>query len=69
MSGENESIRSDVPVLLINGQYDNETPVKWGKKLSNNLSNSYHIVFKGWKHTPTTYWSNPCGMQVAIRFF
>lgn len=66
---ENQAIRSDTPILLINGEYDNETPVKWAKSMMNNLSNSYHLVFKGWKHTPTTYWSNPCAMQAANEFF
>jgi hypothetical protein len=34
-----------------------------------NFPNSFHFIFKGWKHTVTTNWSNPCGMEVANAFF
>lgn len=27
------------------------------------------MIFKGWKHIPTTNWGNPCGMKVANAFF
>ena len=66
---ENIAIKSDVPVLLISGEYDNETPVKWAASMKSNLSNSYHLIFRGWKHTPTTNWGNPCAMQTANDFF
>jgi pimeloyl-ACP methyl ester carboxylesterase len=66
---ENQAVKSDTPVLLISGEYDNETPVKWAKSMRNNLTNSYHLIFKGWKHTPTTNWSNQCAMQAANDFF
>jgi len=66
---ENLAIRSDIPVLLISGEYDELTPVKWAEAMSNNLTNSYHLIFKGWKHGPTTNWSNPCAMQAANDFF
>ena len=62
-------MKSDIPVLLISGEYDNETPVKWAESMTNNLSNSYHLIFKGWKHGPTTNWGNPCAMQAANDFF
>ncbi|PHN05369.1 alpha/beta fold hydrolase [Flavilitoribacter nigricans] len=66
---ENQAIRSDIPVLLINGEYDNETPPQWAAAMQENLSNSYHLIFKGWMHTPTTNWGNPCAMEVANAFF
>jgi pimeloyl-ACP methyl ester carboxylesterase len=66
---ENQPIKSDIPVLLINGEYDNETPVKWAETMMNNLTNSYHLIFRGWKHTPTTNWGNQCAMQAANDFF
>jgi len=37
--------------------------------MTNNLINSYHFIFKGWKHTPTTNWGNQCAMQSANDFF
>ncbi len=32
------------------------------------LSQSFHIEFKGFHHTPTTYWDKPCAMQMAKAF-
>lgn len=66
---ENMPVKSDIPVLLISGEYDELTPVKWAESMMNNLTNSYHLIFKGWKHGPTTNWSNPCAMQAANDFF
>lgn len=66
---ENQVVKSDIPVLFISGEYDNETPVKWAESMTQNFENSYHLVFKGWKHTPTTNWSNQCAMQSANDFF
>jgi hypothetical protein len=37
--------------------------------MTENFENSYHLIFKGWKHTPTTNWSNQCAMQSANDFF
>ena len=66
---ENQPVKSDTPILLISGEYDNETPVKWASSMRKNFPNSYHLVFKGWKHTPTTNWGNPCAMEAANVFF
>jgi pimeloyl-ACP methyl ester carboxylesterase len=66
---ENHAVKSDIPVLLISGEYDNETPVKWALAMKKNLSNSHHLTFKGWKHTPTTNWGNQCAMIAANAFF
>ncbi|GAB1309000.1 alpha/beta fold hydrolase [Urechidicola sp. KH5] len=66
---ENRAISSDIPVLLISGEYDEATPVKWAEQMTQNLTNSHHLIFKGWKHGPTTNWSNPCAMQAANVFF
>jgi pimeloyl-ACP methyl ester carboxylesterase len=66
---ENQAVESAIPVLLISGEYDNETPAKWAKAMMNTLPNSYHLIFTGWKHTPTTNWGNPCAMQAANDFF
>ena len=66
---ENQAVKSDIPVLLINGEYDNETPLKWAQDMMPLLENSFHLVFRAWKHTPTTNWSNLCAMQAAHDFF
>lgn len=66
---ENQPVKSDIPVLLISGEYDNETPPEAAKAMQKNLPNSFHLVFKAWKHGPTTNWSNPCAMTAANMFF
>ncbi|WP_340203027.1 alpha/beta fold hydrolase [Ascidiimonas sp. W6] len=66
---ENKAVISNKPVLLISGAYDYETPLKWANAMQKNLPNSFHLIFKGWTHTPTTYWSNPCAMEAANVFF
>ena len=40
---ENKPIQSDKPVLLISGEYDTDTPVKWAAAMKDNLPNSYQI--------------------------
>ncbi|MEL7122096.1 MAG: alpha/beta hydrolase, partial [Bacteroidota bacterium] len=64
----NQAISSTIPTLILNGEYDETTPVKWGAMLHENLPNSFHFVFKGYKHGITTYWDNSCGMNVANAF-
>lgn len=66
---ENKAIHSDIPTLLISGEYDGITPPRWAKEMHSQLSNSFHMVFKGWMHTPTTNWGNPCAMEAAHAFF
>ncbi len=66
---ENQAIKSDIPTLLISGGYDEITPIKWAKNMKQNLSNSFHLVFENWKHTPTTNWGNPCAMRAAHAFY
>ncbi|MEO0340376.1 MAG: alpha/beta fold hydrolase [Bacteroidota bacterium] len=66
---ENQPVKSTIPVLLISGSYDSDTPVKWAKAMQKNLSNSHHLIFKAWTHTPTTNWGDLCAMQAANDFF
>lgn len=66
---ENFAVNSEIPVLLISGSYDEFTPVKWAEAMLENLPNGQHLVFKGWKHGPTTNWGNPCAMKAAVNFF
>jgi len=66
---ENKPVTSDIPVLLINGSYDSDTPPIWAEQMQPHLPNSHHLIFPGWKHVPTTYWNNPCGMEIANAFF
>lgn len=66
---ENRPFKTNVPVLLINGEFDPDTPALWGGELQKAFTRSYHFVFKGMSHTPTQNWDNNCGMQLANSFF
>lgn len=66
---ENEPFATNVPVLILNGEFDPDTPAAWGADMQRRFAGSFHLVFKGMSHTPTQYWDNPCGMQVATAFF
>ena len=66
---ENKLFKTNVPVLLINGEFDPDTPTFWGEQLQQAFNNSYHFVFKGMSHTPTQNWDNNCGMELANSFF
>jgi pimeloyl-ACP methyl ester carboxylesterase len=66
---ENKPVKSNIPVLVINGGYDHETPSVWAYNMKKNLKNSHHLIFRGWTHTPTTNWSNRCAMRMAQAFF
>lgn len=66
---EDHPVSSDIPVLFINGTYDELTPAKWAEVMMTRFENGHHLLFPGWKHTPTTHWGNPCAMQAANDFF
>lgn len=66
---ENQAVKSDIPVLFLSGEYDEATPPAFAAMMCPNFPNSHHLIFKGWKHGPSTNWSNPCAMQAANDFF
>ena len=66
---EKQAVKSKVPVLLLSGSYDPDTPPEWAAQMQKNLPNSFHLIFKGWGHTISLNWGNPCGMQMANAFF
>ncbi|MBO6576837.1 MAG: alpha/beta fold hydrolase [Rhodothermales bacterium] len=63
------AVASDVPTLLIAGEYDAATPPKWALQASETLSNSRVVVVRGAGHTPTQDWGGDgCAMRVAAKF-
>jgi pimeloyl-ACP methyl ester carboxylesterase len=66
---ENQAVASAIPTLILNGEFDANTPPKWGKQMLENLSQSHQVIFPGWGHTPFTNWSDPCAMELARAFF
>lgn len=66
---ENQAISSNIPTLLISGTFDAITPRWWADTLHAQLVNSQQVIYPGWTHGPTTYWSDDCAMQAARSFF
>lgn len=46
-------VQSDVPTLLLSGEFDPVTPPHWGELVAQNLSNSHHLVVAGAHHGVT----------------
>lgn len=59
---------SDVPVLLLSGEYDPETPPAWAAEAARTLSKSQTITFPGQGHVPSQEWSTPCAMSLVDAF-
>lgn len=47
---ENEAVVSDIPTLLLVGEYDPVTPPEWGKLVADSLSNSFFYEVTGMGH-------------------
>lgn len=62
--------RSDVPTLILAGQFDVFTPPTWGIEAAQTLSRSRVITLRGGFHTETTNWDGDgCAMSLAAAFF
>jgi pimeloyl-ACP methyl ester carboxylesterase len=61
-----EPVRSDIPVLFVNGAYDPVTPPEWSDDLMAGFPHGRHLVFAGEGHTPTG--DGGCGTATAIGF-
>ena len=63
---ENEPVRSDIPTLVLAGEYDPATPPEWGHLAAKNLSNSYTFEFAGIAHGASV--ADECPLSVALEF-
>lgn len=63
---ENEPVRSDIPTLLLVGEYDPITPPAWAELAAQTLTNGYLYEVPGIGHAVA--FSSGCGQQIALRF-
>jgi len=63
---ENERVLSDVPVLLISGQFDPVTPPTYGESALQGLSNGQHIIFPTGGHSESG--TPGCAADLAAAF-
>jgi pimeloyl-ACP methyl ester carboxylesterase len=67
---EKLSTISEVPTLIIAGDYDALTPPKWGERAARTLKNSYLVNVPFGRHVETNNWSGDgCAMKIANTFF
>jgi hypothetical protein len=64
---EDEPVYSDVPVLLLAGEYDPYTPPSWAWQAAETLSHAYVYEFPGLGHGPLAY--STCARQIAADFW
>ncbi len=63
---ENEPVVSEIPTLILTGEYDPITPPAWGELVSGNLVADYLVPFPGIGHGATS--SGSCPLSVALTF-
>ena len=59
--------RSDVPVLLVNGELDPNTPVVWADRVARTLTHSSSFLFPGQTHQVLAA-GGPCPNAMAVAF-
>lgn len=63
---ENEPVRSDIPTLVLAGEYDPITPPDWGALASMTLPHSYFYSFPGFGHGVAV--AGDCPMAMTLDF-
>jgi pimeloyl-ACP methyl ester carboxylesterase len=65
---ENEPVKSDIPTLIIAGEYDAYTPPDWGRQTAKNLKNSYFIELP-WLAHGAGFSAPQCVREMISEFF
>ena len=63
---EDTAVFSNIPALVLAGEYDPITPPEWGRLAAETLSNHFYYEFPGLGHGIVR--SNECGMDIGIQF-
>jgi pimeloyl-ACP methyl ester carboxylesterase len=64
---ENQPVTSDIPALVLAGEFDPITPPAWGQMTAGHLTNSYYFEFQGNGHWVTR--SSRCALSMALAFW
>lgn len=64
---ENEPVTSDIPTLVLAGEYDPITPPAWARRAAETLSNGYVFEFPGTGHGASV--GDDCPVSMVISFF
>jgi pimeloyl-ACP methyl ester carboxylesterase len=63
---ENQPVTSEIPALILAGEFDPITPPEWGRMTAAHLSNSYYYEFPGNGHWVTS--SSRCALAIMLAF-
>jgi len=63
---ENEPVVSDIPTLILSGEYDPITPPAWGASAAAYLTNSTYVEFPGLGHGTSVSGDCPLGITFAF---
>ncbi len=63
---ENEPVTSDIPTLILAGEYDPITPPSWGQDVGERFSNNYYFEFPGIGHGASI--SGDCPLSITLDF-
>jgi hypothetical protein len=63
---ENEPVKSDIPTLILAGEYDPITPPDYGRQVSADLANSHFLELPGVGHGVSV--SGECGNDLVLSF-
>lgn len=63
---ENEPVASDIPTLVLAGEYDPITPPSWGERVGEQFSRSYYFEFPGIGHGASV--SGDCPLAITMDF-
>lgn len=67
-AGQMEPLTSDIPSLILAGEYDPTTPAYYGRQLAEQLGQSYFFEFAGLGHTPSIGQADNCALAIALAF-
>jgi pimeloyl-ACP methyl ester carboxylesterase len=65
---ESEPLVSDIPVLILAGEYDSTTPSTRAVKVAGRLGNSFFFEFPGLGHAPSTSSAADCPLNIIGAF-
>ncbi len=62
-----EPVTSDIPTLIIAGEFDPITPPAYGARIEENLSAGTLVVLPGLGHDPVSF-GGPCALTIVLEF-
>jgi len=62
----NQPVESEVPALILSGEFDPITPPTWGLQAAERLENAFAYVYPGIGHGASV--ADPCPMSMMIDF-